>query len=184
VQRGFLYSNTAITGSGKTAILLLICAHVALRRPIGDIPVQQGRVMFFAGENPDDIRARWMAMAEHMDFDVSDIPVSFVAGVFNIPDMIENIQEDCRRNGELALVGVDTGAAYYIGDDDNNNVQMGNYARKLRSSLTTLPGKPTVVVNMHPTKNASANSDNLVPRGGGALPRSSTEGRIEYLQNG
>ena len=35
----------------------------------------------FAGENPDDVRARWLAMSQQMDFDVETIKgTSFPAG--------------------------------------------------------------------------------------------------------
>src|SRR6187551_3029128 len=51
LQRRFCYSNTGQTGGGKTALALLIAAHVALGRPLGRRQVEQGRVLFFAGEN-------------------------------------------------------------------------------------------------------------------------------------
>jgi hypothetical protein len=38
---------------------------------------------------------------------------------------------------------------------------------KMMRRLIGLPGKPTVIAAMHPTKNAT--KDNLVPRGGGAF---------------
>jgi hypothetical protein len=64
------------------------------------------------------------------------------------------------------LVIVDTAAAYFRGDDGNNNVQQGEFARVLRQ-LTFLPGKPACVVPCHPVKNAS--KENLLPVGGGAF---------------
>ncbi|WP_143062840.1 helix-turn-helix domain-containing protein [Bradyrhizobium sp. OK095] len=62
---------------------------------------------------------------------------------------------------------VDTAAAYFEGDNDNDNVQAGNHARMLRS-LVGLPGEPCVLVLCHPTKNAKT-IDEMVPRGGGAF---------------
>ena len=64
LQRRFLYSLTARTGGGKTATVLLIAAVVALGKTIGKLEVTQGRVLYFAGENPDDVRMRWIAMAQ------------------------------------------------------------------------------------------------------------------------
>jgi hypothetical protein len=61
---------------------------------------------------------------------------------------------------------VDTAAAYFPGDETNSNSQQGAYARLLRQ-LTFLPGKPAVLVNCHPVKNASR--DNLLPMGGSAF---------------
>jgi hypothetical protein len=65
-----------------------------------------------------------------------------------------------------ALIIVDTAAAFFPGDDDNLNVQMGDYARTLRI-LTTCDGAPAVVTPAHPVKNPD--KDNLLPRGGGAF---------------
>jgi len=55
--------------------------------------------------------------------------------------------------GGVALVTIDTTAAYFEGDDENSNVQMGRYARGQRS-LVELPGGPCVVALCHPVKNA------------------------------
>ena len=56
VQRRFLYSLTAPTGHGKTAIALLFAASKALGRSVGNRDVDPGRVLYLAGENPDDVR--------------------------------------------------------------------------------------------------------------------------------
>jgi hypothetical protein len=61
---------------------------------------------------------------------------------------------------------VDTSAAFLEGDDENNNKQLLDHAKRLRD-LTKLPGSPAVFVCTHPVKNAAA--DNLLPRGGGAF---------------
>ena len=124
-----------------------------------------GSVLYFAGENPDDIRMRWLAMADKMAFDVDDIDVQFIAGVMSIAEMFDQIKGEIAAEGEVTAVVVDTAAAYFDGDDENDG-KMGKYARTLRR-LTTLPGGPSVIVPCHPTKNAS--NDNLLPRGGGAF---------------
>jgi len=61
---------------------------------------------------------------------------------------------------------VDTSAAFFPGEDENHNVQMGAWARILRT-LTQCRGNPAVLVLCHPTKNASREA--LLPRGGGAF---------------
>ena len=66
LQRRFCYSMTAPTGTGKTTIALTLTAHVALGRPIGEAVVEKGRVLYLAGENPDDIRMRWLASADKL----------------------------------------------------------------------------------------------------------------------
>ena len=78
----------------------------------------------------------------------------------------EKIDAEADVHGPFSLLIVDTSAAYYTGDDENDNVQLGNHARMLRTFIK-LPGGPTILVTCHPTK--TPNMDNLLPRGGGAF---------------
>jgi AAA domain len=166
LQRRFLYSCTGATGDGKTTWLLLLAAHVALKRALGSHEVKPGAVVVLAGENPDDVRMRWIAMAEHMGFDPNTIDVHFVPGVFPIKAVKREVENAAKERGiTFSLVIVDTSAAYFPGNDENNNAQAGSHARELRT-LVELPGGPCVLVSCHPTKNADR--DNLLPRGGGA----------------
>jgi AAA domain/RepB DNA-primase from phage plasmid len=165
-QKGYLYSTTAMTGTGKTAVLLLIAALTMLGKPLGDREVEKGRVVYFAGENPDDVRMRWIAMAHHLDFDPDVVDVHFIAGTFGVAEMFERIKRDVEKIGGVDMIVVDTSAAYFHGDDENSNTQLGTHARNLRA-LTTLPGKPVVYAACHPIKNADPS--NLLPRGGGAF---------------
>lgn len=165
-QAGFLYSTTAMTGTGKTAVLLLISALTMLGGSISGRDVRKGRVVYFAGENPDDVRMRWIAMAHHMDFDANTVDVHFIPGTFNVSEMFERIKTDVTSLGGVDMIVVDTSAAYFDGTDENNNVELGRHARNLRT-LTTLPGKPVVFAACHPVKNADPS--NLLPRGGGAF---------------
>jgi AAA domain len=146
---------------------LLIAALIALGKQLGSHEVGQGRVIILAGENPDDVRMRWIAMAEHLGFDPDEIGVDFLPGVFPIAEMKRAIERraeevDCK----YALVIVDTSAAYFAGAEENSNVQLGKHARDLRT-LVEVPGGPTVLVSCHPTK--TADLENLLPRGGGAF---------------
>jgi predicted DNA-binding transcriptional regulator AlpA len=165
LQRRFCYSLTAPTGSGKTAILLLMSASVALGRAIGEYQVEKGRVLYLAGENPDDVRMRWLAMADSMQFDPAQIDVHFLPGVFKLSEISGRVRAEIETIGPVVMVVVDTSAAYFEGDLENDNVQMGAHARRMRS-LVTLPGEPSVVVACHPVKNAGP--ENMLPRGGGA----------------
>lgn len=166
LQHGFLYSCTAQTGHGKTAVMLRLMASVALGREFGGRAVTAGSSLMLAGENPDDVRARWIALSEQMGFDPDKIDAHFMPGIFSVPAALEQIRDCAATIGGMALVVVDTGAAYFEGEEENNNRQYGDYARQLRT-LTTIAGRPCVVVNCHPVKNAGA--ENLRPRGGGAF---------------
>jgi hypothetical protein len=92
--------------------------------------------------------------------------ISFVPGIFDIERMIKVIVLDARKYGEVSLIVVDTSAAYFLGNEELSNTQMGGYARLLRR-LTTLPGHPCVLVLCHPIKHVQEPSQ-LLPRGGSA----------------
>jgi hypothetical protein len=165
LQRRYCYSLTARTGSGKTAIALALAAHVALGRKLGDREIDKGRVLMFAGENADDVCARWIALGHYMDFDVEKIDVHFVPGRFKISELIEKIRTEMEALGGCALLIIDTSAAYFPGDNENDNVQLGQHASNMRE--LRIPGGPCTLINCHPSKNAD--DENLLPRGGGAF---------------
>jgi hypothetical protein len=164
LQRRFVYSLTAATGDGKTAIALLITLLISQGFKLGKLEFKCGRVLYFAGENPDDIRMRWMATTQQFTLTPEDIDnVYFVPGVFKFTEISERIRQEMATQ-ELALVIVDTSAAYFETDDENNNMQALAHAKRLRE-LSRLPGGPTVLICCHPTKAG----ESLVPRGGGAF---------------
>jgi hypothetical protein len=167
LQKGFLYSLTAQTGVGKTTIAMLVTAHVSIGRMLGGLDVAKGPVIYFAGENPTDVRMRWLGLTRAMNIDPDTADVHFIDGVVPLSQTAESISKEIRRKGLTpSLVIVDTAAAFNEGDEENSNNQAGDYARRLRS-LTKLPGGPCVLVLCHPAKNAG--DDALVPRGGGAF---------------
>ena len=78
IQRRFVYAMTAPTSNGKTSIVLRLAAHVGLGLKLGDREVEQGRVLYLAGENPDDVRMRWIKLCEEMEVEPKDMPVYFL----------------------------------------------------------------------------------------------------------
>lgn len=180
-QFAYLYSLTAPTGHGKTAVALRLAFCVALGLPVGSRQVEQGRVLFLAGENPDDVRARILVMTMQMGVDLDALPIFVVEGVFDLKDTFDVVRAQIEEIGPFSMIIVDTLAAYFQGDDDNSNVQMGDYARTQLRLLTTLPGRPAVIVPAHPTKGATRES--LAPRGGGAL-LNEVDGNLRLWSNG
>ena len=77
LQRRFVYSITGMTGHGKTTVMLFIAICAALGIKIDGREVEKCRVLFFAGENPDDIRMRWIKLCEEMERDPAGIDVFF-----------------------------------------------------------------------------------------------------------
>ena len=166
LQRGYLYSLTARTGHGKTAVAMYIAQCLARGEAMHGKEVKQGTVLMLAGENPDDIRARFLVLAEAYGFDPKTVKMRFIAGIIDIEAQMPIIEAAVAEIEDLVMVLVDTAAAYFRGDETNSNSQQGYYARVLRR-LTFLPGKPAVLVNCHPVKNAA--QDNLLPMGGSAF---------------
>jgi AAA domain len=172
LQRRFVYALTGITGHGKTALALLmarlITDHANKNPQLGGHSVDHGNGVYFAGENPDDLRARMIADDWRDSRDGRSDSLCVIPGTFGLDAM----QAECdakadRMGGKIDVVIVDTSAAYFLGDDENGNVQAGAHARALRR-LTELPGGPCVLVLCHPIKGANDQSQ-LVPRGGGAF---------------
>jgi AAA domain-containing protein/bifunctional DNA primase/polymerase-like protein len=166
VQQGFLYSLTGATGAGKTCITLRLAASTALGVTFAKRETKKMRVLYLAAENPDDVRMRWTALSQHMYFDVNAIEVFFVEGAFKISQMAARLKQEATKiGGEFGLVIIDTGPVFYEGDDENNRTQQGKHAEMMRGLIDLIPGRPAVIVNCHPVKNAAA--DNLLPAGGG-----------------
>jgi hypothetical protein len=168
LQRRFFYSLTGQTGAGKTAIMLLLSACAAQGKLFAGRETKKIRVLYLAAENADDVRMRWIAFAQQLDFDINTIEVYFVEGRFSLSKPLQMLRTEAeRQGGEFGMVVVDTSPTFFEGEDENANKQLGDHARILRSLIDTVPGSPCVVANCHPTKNAQP--DQLIPRGGGAF---------------
>jgi hypothetical protein len=169
-KRGFLYSVTGMTGGGKTAVALLlsvIVADPARRWKFGPHGAEHGLVVYVTRENPDEVRERLIGMAERMGFNPEELASTFlvIENVADIAKAFDRIKREIEPFGEVALIILDTSAALFVGDDDNNNIQMIKHAKTQRS-LTQLTGRPCVIALNHPTKKVTA-PDQLLPRGGG-----------------
>jgi hypothetical protein len=166
LQRGYLYTLTARTNHGKTTLAMFMAICIDRGQPMHGREVMGGTVLFLAGENADDIRARFLVAADYYKFDIKHSKIRVIDGVIDLKASMPAIAAEAASIDNLVLVIVDTAAAYFPGDEVNSNSQQAAYARSLRE-LTLLRGKPTVLVNCHPVKNAAR--DNLLPMGGSAF---------------
>jgi ribosomal protein L12E/L44/L45/RPP1/RPP2 len=168
LQRRFLYSFTAPTGWGKTSVALLIAAHVAMGKDLGNIEVERGKVLFLAGENPDDVRMRWIKLCDEMKIDAYNNDVFFLPGAVRLdaPAIRKMLDDETDEHGPFALIIVDTSVAYFTGKDENDAIGMVAHAKMFRS-YSKVNGNPTILVTCHPVKSFDVN--NLVPRGGNAF---------------
>lgn len=165
IQRGYLYSMTAQTGHGKTALASVLAISVAMGKRLGSIDVQQGCVLYFCGENPADFMFRLSGAATAMGVDPVNLEHSLK--VFPIADRLAAISmkiiDFTKEYDDVALIIIDTSIAYFSYLDENNNIQARDHAQDLRR-LVDANGHPAVLALSHPIKNAT--KDNLVPRGG------------------
>jgi hypothetical protein len=168
VQRGRVHALTSPTGHGKTAAALYFGCSIATGRNIGNFEVVQGDVVFLAGENPDDLCGRFWAACQHYNIDPATLAIRVMPGNFPMDaETVETLKQQIDATGRPpALIIADSAAAYFPGDDENHNVQMGAFARNLRV-LTRCKGNPAVLTLCHPVK--AAGKENLLPRGGGAF---------------
>jgi RecA-family ATPase len=150
-KRGYVYSLTGLTGSGKTVVALYVAMQVARNANIGERAVKGGRVAYFAGENPDDVTQRLMVMTDGLDLATIPFTVMPYAGREQAEIAIAELIHDRQ---DIALVIVDTSTAYFAGDDENDNKAALEHAKWLRSISRRVPGSPTVLVCCHPIKNA------------------------------
>lgn len=167
VQRSRLYACTSLTGHGKTAIWAYNACMIQAGRPIGNLEVCQGNVLYLAGENPEDLKARLHGMCLAYGLKAARLPYVLPGNFPMTEDEATRLKADIAALGvPLCLIVGDTASAFFPGDDENDNVQAGAYARTMRTFCQDCDGRPTVVALCHPIKNAS--SSNLLPRGGGA----------------
>lgn len=170
VRRRHLYTLTACTGGGKTAVALTVGVHVATGRPIGGRRVDPGNVIYLAAENADDVRTRLIYTCDRLGVDPKRLRMHFVERPFDIDRWFDEVNRKVHRLGGAALVVTDTGPAFLAAfgvDDENANMPMLRFARAMRR-ITELPGSPAHLVLWHPTKSLQAKGQ-LLPRGGGAL---------------
>ncbi len=166
IQRGRVYTLTAPTGSGKTAVMLYAATAIATGTDFGTREVEHGDVLFMAGENPDDVRARVIATMEFYNIDPATCRLHFIAGTFSIRADMERLRAEAAKLPNLLLVVIDTFAAYFDGEDENSNAQALDFTRLVRR-IAAFAAKPAVVMPAHPVKNATRS--NLSPKGGSSL---------------
>ena len=167
IQRASLYTVTALTSHGKTAVLLYIALCIASGRPVAGKHTVGGRVVWFAGENPSDFAQKIHTACQHWDIDPRNLDMVVMAGAFDLASMPEQAIQMAAAGSETALVVIDTSAAYRFDDDEDSNANAITWARMLRQHFPTMPGRPAVLIATHPTKHAD--ETNLIPRGGGSF---------------
>jgi hypothetical protein len=165
---GAIYGVTAKRGAGKTAFLTSIALAVPTGRsdPLG-LDVEKGRVAYVILENPTDflMKLSVAAYARRIDIQSLNDQIRIVDMWRPHEAIMSALQRDADRFGPFQLVCYDTFQAGFAGASFNENSDTLKHAKSLHV-LTTLPGRPSVLVACHPIKNAT--KDNLEPYGGGS----------------
>jgi AAA domain len=167
--QGQVTAVTAMTSHGKTTLALSIGGHKANGRAFAGKDTPKGHVLYALIENVVGTQHHYIAMVENWpDFDESHFHFLTVDGRAGVGEIRERIEQHALALGvALDILIVDTAPALSPTDDENDNVQQGDYARALRT-LTALPGTPAVVPLCHPHKSPK-NASECLPRGGGAF---------------
>ena len=169
VQRSRLYACTSLTGHGKTATWLFNACMIQAGRTIGQLEVFKGNALFLAGENPSDLEARLIGMAKAYNLPHDLLPYVLPGGFPLNDDEAKALKRDIAGLGvPLALIVGDTASSFSPGDDENSNVQAGNYARTLRTFTEECAGKPCCG-GVVPSRQERKPAQPVAPRGGGAF---------------
>ena len=167
IQRGYLYTLTALTFHGKTTLLILLAICIAAGRSFANCHTVQGRVMYFAGENPDDVAQKFLVACRFLGLDPAQLPITIVPGAFDLAANMDSAIKAAEAGGPVALNIIDTSAAYRFDESEDDNQTSKLWGQWLRR-LLHMRGKPATIVAAHPIKHAKAKAD-LLPRGGGGF---------------
>jgi hypothetical protein len=167
IQLGYLYTLTALTFHGKTTLLILLAICVAVGRDFAGCHTEQGRVVYFAGENPDDVAQKFLVACNFWGIDPAQLPITIVPGAFDLAANMDDAIACAEAGGPVVLCIVDTSAAYRFDESEGDNQASKQWGQWLRQFLR-MQGSPATIVAAHPIKHARAKAD-LLPRGGGGF---------------
>ena len=100
LQRGFFYSMTGRTGSGKTSIAIRLSAavgHPETGQKFGPYEVAPGRVLYIPAENQVDVQMRFIGLSHKLRIDLSR---------FNIMIASEAMKLACDFDAEFARLNL------------------------------------------------------------------------------
>lgn len=158
---------TGFPGHGKTTLALHMAICVATGQPFGDKETEKGAVLILAGENPENVRWQYAAALAAANVDAADVDIHFLPEHFQLSQFKDALKAECEKIPNLRLIIIDSLQAYFEGENDNNNTEMVEMAKRFRT-LTDIASGPSVLVICHPA-GKKAEKSNIVPRGGGGF---------------
>ncbi|RVP64650.1 winged helix-turn-helix transcriptional regulator [Sinorhizobium meliloti] len=166
ILAGCAYTLTGVTGHGKTLIALLKAIQTAQGEWFCGRKCRKGKVAFFAGENPDNVRVQYYSMCADLGID-PPANILWHDGKFTISEYKAEVAKVLAANDDLVLCIFDSLQAFFEGDDDNSNMEMYDLAVSIRELTEAHPARPASLIIAHPIKNAGRES--LLPRGGSSI---------------
>jgi hypothetical protein len=164
IEQGCLYSLTAHTNHGKTALATTLAVSIASGLKFGLNKSTQGHVLYLCGENPENFKRRLAGTIHEMGLTPREIKNSLT--IFDYGDWLTKISpallDFCAKVEGVILIIIDTTVAYFPGDNENDNSQSRDHAKRMRD-LIGAAGNPAIVTLSHTPKSAEAA---LEPRGG------------------
>ncbi len=167
IAEGYCLSLTGFAGSGKTSLITHMATQVATGDPFGGCDCEQGATLILAGENPTNVDYQFAAALATRDLNAAQLPIHILAGHVPLSLMLDQLIRQASEIENLKLIIVDSLQSFFEGDDENNNAEQLEAARRFRR-LTELPSRPAVVIIAHPAGKVP-NEETLVPRGGSAF---------------
>jgi RecA-family ATPase len=132
IMRGGTYTLTGNTGHCKTLLAILVAIRTALGQWFLGRQCRKSRVVFFAGENPDNVRYQFYGMCAELDVKPDELDISWHDGVFSIEDALSAVKAELAAHADLGLCIFDSLQAFFEGDDDNQNAEMLKLAVSFR----------------------------------------------------
>jgi hypothetical protein len=164
LRRGYLYAVSGPTGSGKTSVGVALAGCFALEHSFAGHEVAGGTVLYVASENPDDVAGRVAAWCQVSGTDVDELGtrLQFIDESFVLADRRADLIRAIESVGAVMVI-IDTDQAVAGSDDENDNSERIQHAKRLRT-LTKASTRPTVIDLCHPAGGATRTA--LRPRGG------------------
>ncbi|MEP1198243.1 AAA family ATPase [Tateyamaria sp.] len=170
--QGGIYSMTAPTGTGKTAVVLPLAISVATGKDILNLGVEKpGRVLLCMGENPDETVEKFYASLFAHGLTIADLKdrLSLLEGVHTTKQIALEMKQ---LGGNFDLVVMDTLSAFMgmsEGMELNNNSDVLIFINNLRSDFRGAGlGNPMTLLPAHPVKGAAEKS-RMIPFGAGSI---------------
>jgi hypothetical protein len=152
-ELGMVYGEST---AGKTFAILDMVAHIAMGRPWRGIKTRQVRVMYVAAEGATGMRYRLKAIANHLNVELADLPIKFIADAPNLLEKQDalDLAKAIVAAGGADVVVLDTFAQVMAGGNENSGEDVGKVLAHCRG-INRATGGAMVLPVHHSGKDTS-----------------------------